>query len=107
MLKIKDNIDLKELEKFGFKPKYDVDTGKIKYWYKNIYDWNYYSSDYIEYVIELEDKIRYYKTGLKRKRKDVKNLLNFKMAKKGTAYNVFFDTLFDLIQAGLVEKVGE
>ena len=23
MLKIKDNVDLKELEKFGFKPKYD------------------------------------------------------------------------------------
>ena len=30
MLKIKDNVDLKELEKFGFKPKYDEDTGKIK-----------------------------------------------------------------------------
>lgn len=25
MLKIKDNINLKELEKFGFKPKYDED----------------------------------------------------------------------------------
>ena len=30
MLKIKDNVDLRELEKFGFKPKYDEDTGKIK-----------------------------------------------------------------------------
>ena len=29
MLKIKDDVDLKELEKFGFKPKYDEDTGKI------------------------------------------------------------------------------
>ena len=29
MLKIKDNVDLKELEKFGFKPKYNEDTGKI------------------------------------------------------------------------------
>lgn len=26
MLKIKDDVDLKELEKFGFKPKYDEDT---------------------------------------------------------------------------------
>ena len=30
MLKIKDDVNLKELEKFGFKPKYDEDTGKIK-----------------------------------------------------------------------------
>lgn len=29
MLKIKDNVDLKELEKFGFKPKYDENTGRI------------------------------------------------------------------------------
>ena len=29
MLKIKDNVDLKELEKFGLKPKYDEDTGEI------------------------------------------------------------------------------
>lgn len=29
MLKIRDDVDLKELEKFGFKPKYDEDTGKI------------------------------------------------------------------------------
>ena len=29
MLKIKNNVDLKELEKFGFKAKYDEDTGKI------------------------------------------------------------------------------
>lgn len=32
MLKIKDNINLKELEKFGFKPKYDKkDIIKIKW----------------------------------------------------------------------------
>ena len=29
MLKIRDNVDLKELEKFEFKPKYDENTGKI------------------------------------------------------------------------------
>lgn len=29
MLKIRDDVDLKELEKYGFKPKYDEDTGKI------------------------------------------------------------------------------
>ena len=30
MLKIKDNVDLKELEKFGITPRYDELTGKIK-----------------------------------------------------------------------------
>ena len=29
MLKIKNNVDLKELEKFGFKAKYDENTGNI------------------------------------------------------------------------------
>lgn len=38
MLKIKDNVDLKELEKFGFKPKYDEDIKSIvtKEQFKNI-----------------------------------------------------------------------
>ena len=34
MLKIKDKVDLKELEKFGFKPKYDEDTGKLVEMYR-------------------------------------------------------------------------
>ena len=29
MLKIKDNVDLKELEKFGFRPKYNEDNGEL------------------------------------------------------------------------------
>ena len=36
MLKIKDEVDLKELEKFGFKPKYSEDTGELnEYFYVN------------------------------------------------------------------------
>ena len=35
MLKIKNSVDLKELEKFGFKPKYDEDTGKVCAYQKN------------------------------------------------------------------------
>lgn len=30
MLRIRKEADLKELEKFGFKPKYDENTGKLK-----------------------------------------------------------------------------
>lgn len=34
MLKIKDNVDLKELEKFGFKPRYNQNTGKLEEMYR-------------------------------------------------------------------------
>ena len=36
MLKIKDNVDLKELEKFGFKAKYDENTGRICAYQKSV-----------------------------------------------------------------------
>ena len=36
MLKIKDSVDLKELEKFGFKPKYSEENGElIEYFFVN------------------------------------------------------------------------
>lgn len=71
MLKIKDNIDLKELEKFGFT--------KIRSNY--LYDANCIHN-YIE-IIEYSRKI------------NIVDLSNKKIE----------DKIFDLIQAGLVEKV--
>jgi hypothetical protein len=81
MLKIKDNVDLKELEKFEFEnvyegyiytPKVDIDINEI--WIdgntRKIYIVDYASD--VEYIVD-------------------ENL----------------DKLFDLIQAGLVEKVSE
>lgn len=76
MLKIKDNIDLKELEKFEFKP----------YYYRPQH--NYYvfpnSSEIAIYIFEETKEImvdRFYDRHLVK--------------------------LYDLIQAGLVEKVEE
>ena len=37
MLKIKEGVELKELEKYGFRPKYDEYTGKIKSYTKGLY----------------------------------------------------------------------
>ena len=76
MLKIKDNVDLKELEKFGFK----VDRYNLQYEYhaKN----NFKDS----IVIKVENK-----------------KIGFYQNYNGKSY----DTLFDLIQAGLVEKVED
>lgn len=88
MLKIKDNVDLKELEKFGLKPKYNEDTGKITAYEKIIDQW--------EGIIV-------------KKAKETKKIRIFKC---GTVweinkYNDYLDidTLYDLIKADMVEKV--
>ena len=74
MLKIKDNVDLKELEKFGFK--FNEIIGKWYFETRSMFEYIYINSWNRIIVV---DSI------------------------KGIASSV----LFDLIQAGLVEKVGE
>ena len=95
MLKIKDSVDLKELEKFGFKPKYDEDTGKV-----------------CAYQKKCEKDIG----GLLITITETTSLIRIYRAFKGknevwriNKYNDYFDidTLYDLIQAGLIEKVKE
>ena len=93
MLKIKDNVDLKELEKFGFKPKYDEDTGKIK-----AYEKIKKEEEYIVLGVTrttIKGKIRIFR------RTDIEWRIN--------PYNEYFDvdTLYDLIKADLVEKVSD
>lgn len=82
MLKIKDNVNLKELEKYGFKLKYNENNGKPFSYEKEFIGWNRRSdiTIYIEYreincYIEEEMEI--------------------------------IETLYDLIKANLVEKVDE
>ena len=91
MLKIKDNVDLKELEKFGFKPKYDEDTGKIKAYEKIKKEEEYIVLGVTRTIIK--GKIRIFR------RTDIEWRIN--------PYNEYFDvdTLYDLIKADLVEKV--
>lgn len=91
MLKIKDNVDLKELEKFGFKPKYDEDTGEIKA-YEKIKKKEEYMGVGITRTT-IKSKIRFFR------RTDIEWRVN--------PYNELFDvdTLYDLIKADLVEKV--
>ena len=76
MLKIKDNIDLKELEKFGFKA------------YDYVLFYEYHSKNNYKDTIMLN---------MKNKR------LLFYQTYNGKSY----DVLYDLIQAGLVEKVED
>ena len=78
MLKIKDNVDLKELEKFKFKY-YDY-TGKYEYKYSG------YAYIYIN-VWNREIYLQYLEDTLEKYTHPLDNII------------------FDLIQAGLVEKV--
>lgn len=82
-LKIKDNVDLKELEKYGFYT-YDDNCDYIinEDACLQIYDGDLQSDEY------LQIQMRYYFT----------NDDNFNNA---------MDVIFDLIQAGLVEKVED
>lgn len=71
MLKIKDNVDLKELEKYGFKKKY------------------YYNAICIV-------------------REDRKHDIFFDLKTRKLLFvNCGYDTLYDLIKDGLVEKVED
>lgn len=74
MLKIKDNIDLKELEKFGF-----------TYHNKNE---QFYNLDYLENCILIQDRT-----------------ITFRINEANIYEDFDLSVLYDLIQAGLVEKV--
>lgn len=78
MLKIKDDIDLKELEKFGFKPLYYGINNIIKYAYRhNTYEFSFW--------IDVDNRKIYL----------------------DECYSADLVVLYDLIQADLVEEVGE
>ena len=85
MLKIKDNVDLKELKKFGFttskkvKDKYNFDTKLVKAVFKSEDDFNAMTISN-KRSIDLTDYFE-----------------NIK----------WLDTLYDLIKADLIEKVDD
>ncbi len=83
MLKIKDNVDLKELEKFGFETRYDEITGKIK------------SYIYVNQRIEIKDRLIPFHRDYNEYGEINKEYYNSNIV----------EVLYDLIQAGLVEKV--
>jgi len=74
MLKIKDNVDLKELKKLGFKYHKDL-----------VYKPKYKEWSAVEVSVDPNTRI-------------------IKIAGVSDLYHTVEDTLYDLIQAGLVEK---
>lgn len=90
MLIFKADKDLKELEKFGFKPKYDINTGEICA-YEKIKD--------------------VYEGGIIIKRKETTERKAFVICKRAKYWEVIkykdyfdIDVLYDLTKAGLIDK---
>jgi len=87
MLKIKDNVDLKELEKYGFK-KCEENYRKHKYsWKRDLVN------GYYELYVNRNNELHI----------DIVTNWNYEMIIVGKLQ----DTLYDLIKADLVEKVEE
>jgi hypothetical protein len=82
MLKIKDDLDLKELERFGFR--YIICYNGEELLFKS----KYKEKDVIEVKVDIKTRI-------------------IELAPFHDLFNTQEDTLYDLISAGLVEKVSD
>lgn len=91
MLKIKDNVDLKELEKFGFKPKAEDEQRFGWQWDGTVLDRDLFEIDTFLFVYPDCDMSGYPEGQL---------CARWIITAEGSE-----NKLFDLIQAGLVEKV--
>ena len=94
MLRIKDDVDLKELEKFGFK------NSKEDTWYLVEANDDY---DRFETCIVINPKGMFEKNEIIFEISDLDN----SEEKSDIDIGARIDTLYDLIQAGLVEKIEE
>lgn len=96
MLKIKDNVDLKELEKYGFDFNEDEETDCFG---DKIYELN---NSYFTYLGGGGRRGQEYYLFVNEARE--LRVYSSKPEGSGTDTNIFF-VLFDLIEDGLVEKV--
>ena len=92
MLKIKDNVDLKELEKYGWKTFY-VEHKESLFAIKDIYVDKNYTTDW--YRVGVDEKDRKFR---KSKFRPDKTLLSVKVTKKDIS---------ELVENDLVEKVND
>lgn len=110
MLKIKDNVDLKELEKYGFKPRYDVDTGELVEMYR--INGHYSGGKERNRITATVTKKQYFeKESSYWKNKNWWNIFTYSrkiLPRNSIKLDVEdYDILYDLIKADLVEKVEE
>jgi hypothetical protein len=102
MLKIKDNVDLKELEKFGFEDSKTSQNVPYEYW---DYDKDYhFDNTYFVFIASGRRGQDYYLLINKETRKLV--IYATKPDGDGTSGDLE-NAIYDLIKADLVEKVDE
>lgn len=99
MLKIKDNVDLKELEKYGFNIFYDTYTGK-PYAIAMIRGFPYADDIKRPFICFKKKKIIGFN-----KDKELNFFAKLNIPNNPCNRKEFFDILYDLIQEGFVEKV--
>lgn len=119
MLKIKDDVDLKELEKFGFKEKWSYkpvqdENGKVirkpkkkpngEYTKKLYTQWEK-ANKYYEYIDANEWECWYIETQYHIKEDKIINV--YYDTNLDTINETNCDLLYDLIKAGLVEKIND
>ncbi len=100
MLKIKDDVDLKELEKYGFEPYYNSYTGEIC-------EYRLYADNKIYVKITKEERKKFFYKVMAAISKNISNnyvihfhdYIGLKAEKE--------DLLYDLIKDDLVEKVSD
>jgi len=80
MLKLKDKVDLKELEKIGFSKRYDTYTGELTY-----FEYKYY------FIIYLKNK---------------KLEVDYDLFQDNDDVQEYNDILYELIKNNLLEKVN-
>lgn len=95
MLKIKDNVDLKELKKFGFKITYDINTGEINYC--RLENKLHLRNHYFEVNVDIETRIL-----------EIRSYSNASFENSHcNIEEIVEEILYDLTKADLVEKVEE
>lgn len=100
-LKLKDGVEPKELEKFGFVPKYDVNTGKIKEYQKEfIINPSRGDKKYFKFILYTETKYRWFRR------------FEYEAWMSGFDWSDVTDDkcmkmLYDLILNGIVEPVDD
>ena len=105
MLKIREDVDLKELEKYGFVILYNEYTGEPDKLYQR---WGYPFCDsadtpFIKFVKMKQKK----KTKILYKNIKASYGMSVSYPQNKRNEEIFLDTIYDLIKADLVEKVEE
>ena len=106
MLRIKDDVDLKELEKYRFKPRYNSDTGEIMYYYREYSKYPEFRDDKWCSRVEIYTDTKQIKSERHHRRIENKREFRAIIGKLSDEFDVVH-ILFDLIQAGIVEKEEE